>query len=115
MTPTDLADLIAAAAADKKAREVVILDLRGRTTIADFFVICEGDTDRQVRAIVDSIEERARENGVRPLNVAGLRDASWACLDFDSVIAHVFLPGERTFYDLEGLWGRAGATQRAVG
>lgn len=115
MTPSDLADLIAAAAADKKAREVVILDLRGRTTIADFFVICEGDTDRQVRAIVDSIEERARENGVRPLNVAGLRDASWACLDFDAVIAHVFLPGERTFYDLEGLWGKAGATLRAVG
>lgn len=115
MTPSDLADLIAAAAADKKARDVVILDLRGKTTIADFFVICEGDTDRQVRAIVDSIEQRARENGIRPLNVAGLRDASWACLDFDSVIAHVFLPGERTFYDLEGLWGKAGATQHAAG
>jgi ribosome-associated protein len=115
MNPSDLADLIAAAAADKKARDVVILDLRGKTTIADFFVICEGDTDRQVRAIVDSIEQRARENGVRPLNVAGLRDASWACLDFDSVIAHVFLPGERTFYDLEGLWGKAGAIQHAVG
>jgi ribosome-associated protein len=106
MTPSELADLIAAAAADKKARDVVTLDLRGKTTIADFFVICEGDTDRQVRAIVDNIEEMARKSGVRPLNVAGLRDASWACLDFDSVIAHVFLPGERTFYDLEGLWGR---------
>ena len=114
MTPSDLADLIAAAAADKKARDVVILDLRGRTTIADFFVICEGDTDRQVRAIVDSIEERARESGIRPLNVAGLRDASWACLDFDAVIAHVFLPGERTFYDLESLWARAGATQHVA-
>jgi ribosome-associated protein len=115
MSPSELADLIAAAAADKKAREVVILDLRGKTTIADFFVICEGDTDRQVRAIVDNIEQQARENGIRPLNVAGLRDASWACLDFDSVIAHVFLPGERTFYDLEGLWGRIGATQHAAG
>ena len=114
MTPSELADLIAAAAADKKAREVVILDLRGKTTIADFFVICEGDTDRQVRAIVDSIEERARESGIRPLNVAGLRDASWACLDFDAVIAHVFLPGERTFYDLESLWARAGATQHVA-
>jgi ribosome-associated protein len=109
MTPSELADLIAAAAADKKAREVVILDLRGKTTIADFFVICEGDTDRQVHAIVDNIEDSARKSGVRPLNVAGLRDASWACLDFDSVIAHVFLPGERTFYDLEGLWGRRDA------
>ena len=114
MTPAELAELIAAAAADKKARDVVTLDLRGKTTIADFFVICEGDTDRQVRAIVDNIEEVARKSGVRPLSVAGLRDASWACLDFDSVIAHVFLPGERTFYDLEGLWGRAPAKSKAV-
>ncbi|HEV7680254.1 MAG TPA: ribosome silencing factor [Candidatus Dormibacteraeota bacterium] len=115
MSPSELADLIATAAADKKARDVVTLDLRGKTTIADFFVICEGDTDRQVRAIVDNIEAMARQSGVRPLNVAGLRDASWACLDFDSVIAHVFLPGERTFYDLEGLWGRVGANTHAAG
>jgi ribosome-associated protein len=113
MTPSELAELIAAAAADKKARDVVTLDLRGKTTIADFFVICEGDTDRQVRAIVDNIEAAARKSGIRPLNVAGLRDASWACLDFDSVIAHVFLPGERTFYDLEGLWGRVAANRAA--
>lgn len=104
MTSTQLAALISAAAEDKKAREVVSVDLRGRTTIADFFVICEGDTDRQVRAIVDNIEEVCRARGVRPLHVAGLRDASWACIDFDSVVAHVFLPGERSFYDLEGLW-----------
>ncbi len=104
MTPTELTELICAAAADKKAREIVTVDLRGKTTIADFFVICEGDTDRQVRAIVDGIEAMCRDQGVRPLHVAGLRDASWACLDFDAVIAHVFLPGERTFYNLEGLW-----------
>jgi ribosome-associated protein len=113
MTPTEIAALIAAAAADKKAREVVTLDLRGKTTVADFFVICEGDTDRQVRAITDNITDSCREKGIRPLNVAGLQDASWACLDFDSVIAHVFLPGERLFYDLEGLWGPA--SRREVG
>ena len=105
MTSEELAALIRAAAEDKKARDVVAVDLRGRTTIADFFVVCEGDTDRQVRAIVDSIEEACRARGVRPLHVAGLRDASWACIDFDSVVAHVFLPGERSFYDLEALWG----------
>lgn len=105
MTSTELAGRIAAAAADKKARDVATLDIRGKTTIADYFVVCEGDTDRQVRAIVDNIEAACRADGVRPLNVAGLRDASWACIDFDSVIVHVFLPGERTFYDLEGLWG----------
>src|ERR1700716_2107757 len=105
MTSTQLAGQIAAAAADKKARDVVTLDLQGKTTIADYFVICEGDTDRQVRAIADNIEDACRQSGIRPLRVAGLRDASWACLDYDSVIAHVFLPGERIFYDLEGLWG----------
>ena len=107
MTSSELCQLVADAAADKKAREVVTIDLRGKTTIADFFVVCEGDTDRQVRAIVDSIEERCRAAGIRALHVAGLKDASWACLDLDSVIVHVFLPGERTFYDLEGLWHSA--------
>jgi ribosome-associated protein len=114
MTPDELAARIAAAASDKKAREVVIVDLRGKTTIADFFVICEGDTDRQVRAIVDSIEASCRESGIRPLSTTGLTDASWACLDYDSVIAHVFLPGERTFYDLEGLWNSVAAARAAA-
>ncbi len=105
MTSTELAAIIAAAAADKKARDVVTVDIRDKTTIADFFVICEGDTDRQVRAITDNITEVCKEHGVRPLAVVGMKDASWTCADFNSVIAHVFLPGERTFYDLEGLWG----------
>lgn len=114
MTPDQLAARIAAAATDRKARDVVIVDLRGKTTIADFFVICEGDTDRQVRAIVDSIEASCREAGVRPLSTAGLKDASWACLDYDSVIVHVFLPGERTFYDLEGLWNAVAGARAAA-
>jgi len=105
MTSTELAACIAEAAADKKARDVVVLDIRDKTTIADYFVVCEGDTDRQVRAIVDNIGELCARAGVRALRTAGVADASWACLDFDSVIVHVFLPGERTFYDLESLWG----------
>ena len=104
MTSAELTGVIAGAAAEKKARDVVILDIGAKTTVADFFVVCEGDTDRQVRAIVDNITEACRTRGMRPLSIAGLPDASWACADFDSVIAHVFLPGERTFYDLEGLW-----------
>ena len=93
---------------------MVTIDLRGKTTVADFFVICEGDTDRQVRAIADNIEEVCRDAGIRPLHTAGLGDASWACLDYDSVVVHVFLPGERLFYDLEGLWGR-GMRRRKAG
>jgi ribosome-associated protein len=114
MNSDELARLIIAAATDKKARDVVSLDLRGKTTVADYFVICEGDTDRQVRAIVDNIEEACRARGVRPLHVAGLRDASWACVDFDAVVAHIFLPGERVFYDLEGLWGSRRRTAGGV-
>ena len=114
MEALQLTELIATAAADKKAREIVTIDLRGKTTVADYFVICEGDTDRQIRAIVDNIEALCRDQGVRPLHVAGLRDASWACLDFDAVIAHVFLPGERTFYDLEGLWSAVAKDRSAA-
>lgn len=115
MTSVELVDLIAAAAEDKKARDIVTIDLEGKTTLADYFVICEGDTDRQVRAIVDAIEDGCRARGIRALSVAGLKDASWACVDLDAVIVHIFLPGERTFYNLEGLWQASQARRDAAG
>jgi ribosome-associated protein len=104
VTPLQLSRLIADAAADKKAREIVRLDIREKSSIADYFVICEGDTDRQVRAITDSIVAKAREAGIRPLRTSGYDDGSWVVLDFGAVIVHVFLPGERSYYDLESLW-----------
>ena len=104
MTSAELAELIAQAAVDKKARDVVTIDLRNKTTLTDFFVVCEGDTDRQVRAIVENVTDTCKKNGVRALSVIGMDDATWACADLDSVILHVLLPGERSFYDLEGLW-----------
>jgi len=107
LTPRGVADELLAVAEDKKAWEPVVIDVRGQTTIAEFFVICEGDTDRQVRGIVDAMLERLRGRGIRPLRVNGYQDASWVLLDFDSVLAHVFLPGERSYYDLESLWAAA--------
>ena len=104
VTPLQLARLIADAADEKKARGIVRLDIRQKSTIADYFVICEGDTDRQVRAITDSIIEACKAKGVRPLRTAGYDDGSWVVLDYASVIVHVFLPGERSYYDLESLW-----------
>ena len=104
VTPLQLSRLIANAAADKKARGIVRLDIRQKSSIADYFVICEGDTDRQVRAITDSIVEACQAKGVRPLRTAGYEDGSWVVLDYASVIVHVFLPGERSYYDLESLW-----------
>jgi ribosome-associated protein len=116
VTPLQLSRLIANAAADKKARGIVRLDIRQKSSIADYFVICEGDTDRQVRAITDAILEACQAQGVRPLRTAGYEEGSWVVLDYASVIVHVFLPGERSYYDLESLWktpakaGRAAAT-----
>ena len=96
--------MLTEAAEDKKAWDPVIIDLEGRTTVADYFVICDGETDRQLRSIADAMVERARAEGIRPLAVSGYEEATWILLDFDSVLAHVFLPGERAYYDLESLW-----------
>jgi ribosome-associated protein len=104
VTPLQLSRLIADAAADKKARGIVRVDLRQKSSIADYFVICEGDTDRQVRAITDSIVDAGKAKGVLPLRTAGYQEGSWVVLDYASVIVHVFLPGERSYYDLESLW-----------
>ncbi len=102
-----LARLLRGAATDKKAWDPVIIDVREQTSVADYFVICEGETDRQVRAIADAMVEAAKAKDRRPLAVDGYEDAGWILLDFDSVLAHVFLPGERSYYDLESLWSPA--------
>ena len=115
MTSLQLVRLIAKAAADKKARGVIRLDVRQRTSLADYFVICEGDTDRQVRAITDSILRACREQGARPFHMAGYQEGSWVVLDYASVIVHVFLPGEREYYDLESLWRGAAPQRRRTG
>jgi ribosome-associated protein len=107
LSPLALAEMLIDAAEDKKAWDPVIVDLRGRTTVADYFVICDGETDRQLRSIADAMVERARAEGVRPLAVSGREVATWILLVFDSVLAHVFLPGERAYYDLEALWVEA--------
>jgi ribosome-associated protein len=99
-------------AEEKKAWDAVILDVKAKTSVADFFVICEGDTDRQTRAIADAMIERAREEKLRPLAVDGYEDASWILVDFDSVLVHIFLPGERSYYDLESLWAAAEKRRR---
>jgi ribosome-associated protein len=106
-TPLQLARLLRGAAVEKKAWDTVVIDIREKTSIADYFVVCEGETDRQVKAIADAMVEAAQEKDLRPLAVDGYEDATWILLDFDSVLAHVFLPGERSYYDLESLWAPA--------
>jgi ribosome-associated protein len=95
------------AALDKKAMEVVVLDLRHTPAFTDFFILCSGLNQRQVKAIVDSIDESMRAAKIRPAHVEGYDRADWVLMDFFSFIVHVFTPGTREFYGLERLWGDA--------
>jgi ribosome-associated protein len=106
LAPERLAELVAAYAADRKAIDVVELDLRGVSGYTDFFVICSGNTDRQVKAIHDAIHEgMKREHGVLPRRVEGLTESRWVLMDYLDVVVHVFTPETRDYYRLEQLWG----------
>ncbi len=103
----ELARRIAGVALDKKARDVVALDMRGVVSYTDFFVICTGTNIRQVQAIADAVEEKLKAQGLRPAHVEGYDRADWVLMDFFTFIVHVFTPQTRTFYSLERLWGDA--------
>ena len=95
------------AALDKKAADVVVLDLRNSPAFTDFFVLCSGQTQRQVKAIADAVEETLRAAKVRPAHVEGYDRSEWVLMDFFTFIVHVFGPQTREFYSLERLWGDA--------
>lgn len=103
----DLAKRFVEVAADKLAADILLLDVRDVTTIADYFVICTGDSERQVHAIARDILDKAAADGIKPLHDEGLSDSRWVLLDYSSVIVHVFTPSERDYYRLERLWSRA--------
>jgi ribosome-associated protein len=94
-------------AEDKKAADIVLLDLRELTTLADYFVVCSGGSERQLGAIADAIVEGLRTEGVRPIGREGRSSSHWMLLDFGSVIVHIFTPPERDFYQLEKHWAAA--------
>ncbi len=100
----ELATVAAQAAADKKATDILLVDVSDRLAITDVFVIVTGANERQVGAIVDEIEEKMREAGCRPPRREGQRDGRWVLLDFVDVIVHVQHPEERVFYALDRLW-----------
>ncbi len=89
---------------DKKARNLVILELKGVSSLADYFIICSGTSDRHVQAIASHIEISLKEKGSFALGIEGFRAGRWVLLDYDDVIIHVFQEKEREFYDLESLW-----------
>ena len=95
------------AALEKKALDVVVLDLMKSAAFTDHFVLCSGQTGRQVKAIVDAIIKRLRENGSRPSHVEGYELGEWVLVDYFDFVVHVFTQETRRFYDLERLWGSA--------
>jgi ribosome-associated protein len=101
----DLVALVLEAAEDKKAEDIAVLDLAGRTIVADSFVIVTGRSAIQTRSIADAIVESAQEAGLRP-RLEGLADGGWILIDLGHVVVHVFTPEQRRFYNLERLWGR---------
>jgi ribosome-associated protein len=110
MTPEQMAQAIAAYAAERKALEIVQLDLRAVIGYTDYFVICTGRTDRQAKAIHDAIHHgMKREHGILPRRVEGLAEANWILMDYLDVVVHVFTPDTREYYRLEQLWGEAPA------
>ena len=102
------------AALDKKAEDLVVLDLRTISDVTDFFVICHANSGRQAVTIADHVEERlARDLGVKPSSVEGRRRAEWILMDYIDFVVHVFLAERREFYRLEHLWGDAPRVETA--
>ena len=110
LEPRALADRIAAIAADVKAADIRVLDLREVLGYTDYFVVCSGNTERQTKAIYDRIyKELKDEYGLLPRREEGSREARWILMDYLDAVVHIFTPEARAFYRLEQLWGEAPA------
>ena len=107
LTPLRLAKYIASFASDKKAEDIVVLDMRKQVNFCDYFVLCSGNTDRQTKAVADAIEEGLNKIG-EPVKInKNLKDYSWVVVDTGTVIAHIFVKDLREYYNLEYLWREA--------
>jgi ribosome-associated protein len=108
-------DRAIAAAEDKQAVDLVVLDLRKAAGFTDFFLICSGTNSRQVRAIADAVTDTLAREGARPAHVEGYDRSEWILIDYFDFIVHVFAPETRVFYGLERLWGNADRIEVAAG
>lgn len=104
---TELLKDIIAAAEDRKAENITVIDVSEKTSFADYFVILTGNSDRQVIAIADHIIHSLRDKKVRPMGVEGREIGVWTLLDYGDVLVHIFQPEVRSYYDLEGFWADA--------
>jgi ribosome-associated protein len=114
LSPEQLAATITELADDKKAIDLVELEVREAVGYTDYFLICSGNTERQVKAIHDGIHQGLKDDhGILPRRVEGLAESRWVLMDYLDVVVHIFTPEARAFYRLEQLWGEVPA--RAVG
>jgi ribosome-associated protein len=104
LEPTEIARLVTEVASDKQATDIAVLDVRVSCSFADYFVVCSGDSERQLEAIWEAILDALKERGVMPLHKEGAEGSGWLLADFGAVVIHIFAPAEREFYQLEQLW-----------
>ena len=102
-----MARRVVEAASDKQAADIVLLDACGVCSFADYFVICSGDSDRQIKAIYDEVGHTLKREGILPHHHEGTADSGWLLLDYGDVIVHIFAPFEREYYQLDKLWSEA--------
>lgn len=103
----EFAKIAAGAAADKKARDIVMLDIRGLSVIADYFVLCSGNSTTQVQAIAKAVKDKMNEKGLPVRGMEGYEEAKWVLIDCGDVVVHIFRSEEREFYNLDRVWSDA--------
>jgi ribosome-associated protein len=104
-----LKELVLTTLDDMKARDVTLMDVRGKTPVTDYMVVASGTSDRHVKAIAETVAYRAKEAGEPPLGTEGVTEGEWALIDLNGVVVHVMLPKVRDFYALERLWSAPAA------
>ncbi|PGS48975.1 ribosome silencing factor [Bacillus sp. AFS041924] len=107
MNEKELMMLAVKAADDKKAEDLVVLEMKGISAIADYFIICHGNSDKQVQAIAREVKDQAHQNGMDVKRLEGFDEARWVLVDIGDVVVHIFHRDERSYYNLEKLWGDA--------
>lgn len=105
MNAEQLKDLVVDALEDRKGIDIQVLDVRDKSSVTDILVIAGGNSTRQVKALADSVVEKAKDSGIQPLGMEGQEESSWVLVDLGDVVVHVMLPETRDFYNLEKLWG----------
>jgi ribosome-associated protein len=111
-----LKDLVVEVLNDMKARDISVMDVRGKTAVTDYMIVASGTSDRHVKAIAETVAYKAKEAGEAPLGTEGVQEGEWALVDLNGVVVHLMLPKVRDFYSLERLWSAPSlVTRPAVG